>query len=168
MLVCDFKHKEDRDSGDESYEEIVKFIMENYSEVININQTNKKGETALNLVDAYDSQVIVEFLMKNYGYLINIDKENIDEDSIIPTALTEHIKSEEYKKKEFESIEKIFVKIGDVVHCYKKDNSVKRDIKDKSQLLLNVDTGYGRYMKTDDEGVDVFRYHNRADTILYS
>ena len=168
MLACNFKYNKYKDSENESHMEIVKFIMENYSKTININQTNKKGESALNLADTYNSQDMLKFLMKNYGHLVNIDKENINKMSIIPTALTEHIKSEEYKKKEFESIDTIFVKIGDVVHCYKKDNSVKRDIKDKSQLLLNVDTGAGRYMKTDDEGIDVYRYHNRTDTILYS
>lgn len=165
MLACDF---EDDYDDNKHHKNIIKLIMENYSKVININQTNKKGQNALNVAVENDNGDMAKFLMKNYGHLINIDKKNIDDESILPCALIEHVKSEEYKKKEFESIDTIFVKIGDVVHCYKKDNSDKYDIKDKKQLLLNVDTGYGRYMKTDDEGVKVYRYHNRTDTILYS
>ena len=44
---------------------------------------------------------------------------------------------------------------------------VAKTTKDRKQLVLNVDTGTGRYMKTNDEGVDVLRYYNRTDTILY-
>lgn len=164
MLASNFKYSSD----EEKYFEVIKIVTENFDKVIDINQTNKKGKTVLDIANKNEHEDIIEFLTNKFKHNIIIDKDNIDEDSIIPTALSEHVKSEEYKKKEFESIDTIFVKIGDVVHCYTKNNTVKRDTKDKKQLLLNVDTGAGRYMKTDDEGVDVYRYHNRTDTILYS
>jgi ankyrin repeat protein len=147
------------------YHKLVKFLIENFKENININQTNKDGYNALTL--ASKNKDIVKFLTENFGN--NIDEKNVDDESIIPCALTEHIQSKEYKIKKFESIDTIFIKIGDKIRCYTFTDNVNYDEeKDNKKILLNVDTGSGRYMKTDDEGVDVYRYHNRTDTILYS
>jgi ankyrin repeat protein len=167
MIACDFEdsfsYKEQK-----SHFKVIKILTETYKGIIHINQTNKKGDDALTL--ASKNKYIVKFFTENLGN--NIEEKNVEDESILPCALTEHIQSKEYKIKKFESIDTIFVKIGDVVHCYSKNNTIKysgeTNSKDKKQLLLNVDTGTGRYMKTDDEGVDVYRYHNRTDTILYS
>jgi ankyrin repeat protein len=166
-LACDFKYY----YGEKrNHFNVINFLIETYKGIMNINQINKDGYNALMLANKNEHKDIVKLLMKNFGN--NINEKNVDDESILPCALTEHIQSKEYKIKKFESIDTIFVKIGDVIHCYTKNNTIKysgeSSSKDKKQLLLNVDTGTGRYMKTDDEGVDVYRYHNKTDTILYS
>jgi ankyrin repeat protein len=167
MLACDFEYY----YGEKrNHFKVIKFLIETYKSIMDINQINKDGNNALTLASKNEHKDIVKFFTENYGN--NIDEKKVDDESITPCALTEHIQSEEYKIKKFESIDTIFVKIGDVVHCYSKNNTVKYNgekiTKDDKKLLLNVDTGAGRYMKMDDEGVDVYRYHNRTDTILYS
>lgn len=153
---------------------IVKLLIENYGEIIDINQVNKYGDNALILAcisadknnTDEDLKETIYLILKKYNDIIDLNKKNNLGQGVYSFRGCSIAKiEEEYSNLDkFKPIKKVLLKIGDTIKCFTLDESLdyteKGIRKDKSKLLLTLDTDYKYTTRYGRDDEDIIFYNN--------